>query len=207
MNYFEAINKGYLVPVVIHYYNEISDDLYYVSKNEIIETDNKSFIIAKLKREEQSCSDNYAIENKCNQALCETVKIYRFDLLKDGWHVRTLKTISDKLLNTLTPLDLFKKKGFYKLIENETEFKEYMSSDVSCNDWCRIKLVKKMKELGLGAGFINAFADLIGNDLERYKIMNELANECKDKDILMYMLTQKFNSEEKIGVGNVRTYK
>lgn len=202
MNFFEVINEGIGVPIIIHYHNGIAADIYYISKNEIVETDNKSYIVAKLKRKEHSCSDNESIENKCDQALCETVKIYRFDLLCAEWRMRTFKIISNKLLGISTPLDLFKEKGFYKLIENETEFNEYMSSDVSCNDWCRIKLVKKMKEMGLGVGFINAFADLIGNDLERYKIMIELANECKDKDILMYMLTQKFNSKENLGVGN-----
>ena len=83
----------------------------------------------------------------------------------------------------------------YKLIESKLEFKEYMESSLSCDDWCRLKLIKKMKEIGLGNGFINAFSNLIGNDLTKYHQMIDLADECDDKDILMYMFTYKFGEK------------
>jgi hypothetical protein len=70
-----------------------------------------------------------------------------------------------------------------------------MSSTLDCNTWCRKKVYNKIKELGLGDGFINQFADLIGNDLDKYHAMIDLANEVTDKDTLMYLYTYKFRDE------------
>ena len=53
-----------------------------------------------------------------------------------------------------------------------------------------------MKELGLCDGFINNFADLIGNDLNKYHAMIDLASEVKDRDTLMYLYTYKFRKDK-----------
>ena len=53
-----------------------------------------------------------------------------------------------------------------------------------------------MKELNLGNGFITDFADLIGNDRDKYHTMVDLASEVKDLDILMYLLVYKFGKKD-----------
>ena len=84
--------------------------------------------------------------------------------------------------------------AYYKLIETEAEFDDYMKSNLSCNDWCQIKLAKTMLSLNLGNGFINGFDDLIGANLSRYRLMIALAKECDNRDLLMYMLIKKLGN-------------
>lgn len=85
--------------------------------------------------------------------------------------------------------------GKYKLIESVNELNAYLLSKLSCDDWCRLKLISTMKSLNLGDGFITGFADLIGNDLEKYHLMIDLAKEVKDIDTLMYMFVYKFGKK------------
>ena len=77
---------------------------------------------------------------------------------------------------------------------NADEFDDYMKSNLSCNDWCQIKLAKTMLSLNLGNGFINGFDDLIGANLSRYRLMIALAKECDNRDLLMYMLIKKLGN-------------
>lgn len=97
--------------------------------------------------------------------------------------------------NTKTCMDVFKELGSYKLIETEAEFEDYLNSNVSSDDWCMHKLAKTMLSLNFGQGFINGFADLIGNDLQRYHEMIDLSKECKSRDILMYLLVKKYGGK------------
>lgn len=154
---------------------------------------------------------NYAaIEEKTNYKEFEFKNVKQFYLNSDRYWFcfnsnifidtdSDKKRISDTPIKTLTPLEYFKQyhDSKYKLIETEDELSEYLESKLSCDDWCRLKLVKKMKEIGLGDGFINGFADLIGNDLDKYYQMIDLANECNNKDILMYLFIYKFGKKEK----------
>lgn len=192
-----------------------------VSKNNLLSLDDKKvvykdfvnshYINWKNSKEIESKSKLYKIYNH------EYVRSASFEEVHHdaGWDYNNLWIIYDSvlvekhLIEELSIQEYFKRyyDSKYKLIETEDELNEYLESKLSCNDWCRLKLVKKMKEIGLGNGFINGFADLIGNDLEKYHQMIDLANECKDKDILMYLFTYKFGKEEdeskyKVNVGN-----
>lgn len=192
-----------------------------VSKNNLLSLDDKKvvykdfvnshYINWKNSKEIESKSKLYKIYNH------EYVRSASFEEVHydAGWDYNNLWIIYDSvlvekhLIEELSIQEYFKRyyDSKYKLIETEDELNEYLESKLSCNDWCRLKLVKKMKEIGLGNGFINGFADLIGNDLEKYHQMIDLANECKDKDILMYLFTYKFGKEEdeskyKVNVGN-----
>ena len=113
------------------------------------------------------------------------------------WEIEDRKIVATKEVSRKSPLEVFVKnyESKYKLIETEDEFSEYLSSTLDCDTWCRKKLYTKMKELGLGDGFINQFADLIGNDLDKYHAMIDLANETSDKDTLMYLYTYKFGKD------------
>lgn len=137
------------------------------------------------------------MENKENfiQYKETQIKTFKFFSSWTRWNLSNSETVGTEVLSERTPLDVFEKEfeSKYKLIETTDEFNEYMASALDCDTWCRKKLYDKMKELGLGDGFINQFADLIGNDLDKYHAMIDLANEVADKDTLMYLYTHKFS--------------
>lgn len=122
-----------------------------------------------------------------------SIVTYKYNSKKEWWEtVNTVKKETQVI--TKTPLDIFKEdyNGSFGLIETEEEFNQYLTSSLEWETWCRVKLFNKMKELGLGEGFITHFADLIDCDLKKYHAMIDLANEVKDKDVLMYLYTYKF---------------
>lgn len=125
------------------------------------------------------------------------VKTYTYSKEYKCWELTQTDVVGTEILSEKTPLEVFKEehKSKYKLIESEEEFNEYMSSALDCDTWCRKKLYNKMKEAGLGDGFINEFADLIDNNLDKYHAMIDLANEVSDKDTLMYLYTYKFRKD------------
>ena len=128
---------------------------------------------------------------KYKETQIQTLEYYPEERL---WKVTNVDNIGRDVVSEKTPLEVFLEsfKSKYKLIETEDELNDYLSSTLDCNTWCRMKLYNKMKELGLGDGFINSFADLVGNDLDKYHAMIDLANEVSDKDTLMYLYTYKF---------------
>ena len=125
------------------------------------------------------------------------IKTYEYSEKDKCWKCTKTEVVGTEVISETTPLDVFKKEfdSKYKLIETKTELNDYLSSTLDCDTWCRKKLYDKMKELGLGDGFINQFADLVGNDLDKYYAMIDLANEVSDKDTLMYLYTYKFSKE------------
>lgn len=127
------------------------------------------------------------------------IKAYEYSKEDKCWKHTQTDTVGTEIISEKTPLVIFKEEceSKYKLIETEEEFNNYLSSTLDCNTWCRKKLYDKMKELGLGDGFINQFADLVGNDLDKYHAMIDLANEVTDKDTLMYLYTYKFRNCKK----------
>lgn len=137
-----------------------------------------------------------AIDKKENLITFKTriLKTYKYNDVWEHWSCDAKEVFKPEIVSIKTPLELFNEiyKTKYKLIESEEEFGEYLSSVLDCDTWCRKKLYNKMKELGLGDGFINQFADLVGNDLDKYYAMIDLANEVSDKDTLMYLYTYKF---------------
>jgi hypothetical protein len=139
------------------------------------------------------------MENKENFIEYKETQIKTFKYHSDfeQWSLARSEIIGTEVISERTPLDVFEKefKSKYKLIETVDEFNNYLSSTLDCDTWCRKKLYDKMKELGLGDGFINQFADLVGNDLNKYHAMIDLANEVSDKDTLMYLYTYKFSKE------------
>lgn len=144
-----------------------------------------------------------SIENKENFInYKETqLKTYEYSERDECWKLTNIDVVGTEVESEKTPLEVFRDnyKAKYKLLETEEEFNEYMASTLDCDTWCRKKLYTKMKELGLGDGFINQFADLVGNDLNKYYAMIDLANEVADKDTLMYLYTYKFGkSKDKI---------
>lgn len=138
-----------------------------------------------------------SIENKDNLIEYKETQIKTYEYFKEDKCWRHTKTdiVGTEKVSERTPTEIFRKdcKSKYCLIENEDELNDYLSSTLDCNTWCRMKLYNKMKELGLGDGFINSFADLVGNDLNKYHAMIDLANEVTDKDTLMYLYTYKFS--------------
>lgn len=124
----------------------------------------------------------------------EQIHTYEYSKKDECWKFIKKDIVGTEVVSKETPMEIFVNQFNcrYKLIETIDEFNEYMTSTLDCNTWCRKKLYDKMKELGLGDGFINQFADLVGNDLDKYYAMIDLANEVSDKDTLMYLYTYKF---------------
>lgn len=143
-----------------------------------------------------SCSSTVAIEEKEKQKkLLMTDKVRYTKTDSFVWERKVLEHQEEETGNVKTCMDVFKELGSYKLIETEAEFEDYLNSNVNCNDWCALKLAKTMLSLNLGQGFINGFANLIGTDLQRYNEMIDLSKECESRDILMYLLVQKYGGK------------
>ena len=139
-----------------------------------------------------------SIENKKNLIKYKETQLKTYEYFKEDncWKLTSTNVVGTEIAYEKTPLEVFNDNGSkYKLIETEEEFNEYLSSDLDCDTWCRKKLYGKMKDLGLGDGFINQFADLVGNDLDKYHAMIDLAGEVTDKDTLMYLYTYKFGKK------------
>lgn len=142
-----------------------------------------------------------SIENKENLIKYKETQIKTYEYFREDecWKHTKTDIVGTEKVSERTPIEIFEKeyKSKYCLIESEDELNEYLSSTLDCNTWCRMKLYNKMKELGLGDGFINSFADLVGNDLNKYHAMIDLASEVSDKDTLMYLYTYKFGKVDK----------
>ena len=166
-----------------------------VKKDEIIETNHKdNFKIIRYCDDKFPNTYDECIECKVNQEKRKAKKIIEFKLHDDRWFIDSEDILEYEVISVKTPKEIFKEKGNYKLIETEAEFDDYMKSNLSCNDWCQIKLAKTMLSLNLGNGFINGFDDLIGANLSRYRLMIALAKECDNRDLLMYMLIKKLGN-------------
>lgn len=166
-----------------------------VKKDEIIETNHKdNFKIIRYCDDKFPNTYDECIECKVNQEKRRTKKIIEFKLHDDRWFIDSEDILEYEVISVKTPKEIFKEKGNYKLIETEAEFDDYMKSNLSCNEWCQIKLAKTMLSLNLGNGFINGFDDLIGANLSRYRLMIALAKECDNRDLLMYMLIKKLGN-------------
>ena len=166
-----------------------------VKKDEIIETNHKdNFKIIRYCDDKFTNTYDECVERKVNQEKRKAKKIIEFKLHDDRWFIDSEDILEYEVISVKTPKEIFKEKGNYKLIETEAEFDDYMKSNLSCNDWCQIKLAKTMLSLNLGNGFINGFDDLIGANLSRYRLMIALAKECDNRDLLMYMLIKKLGN-------------
>lgn len=166
-----------------------------VKKDEIIETNHKdNFKIIRYCYDKFPNAYDECVERKVNQEKRKAKKIIEFKLHDDRWFIDSEDILEYEVISVKTPKEIFKEKGNYKLIETEAEFDDYMKSNLSCNDWCQIKLAKTMLSLNLGNGFINGFDDLIGANLSRYRLMIALAKECDNRDLLMYMLIKKLGN-------------
>lgn len=174
-----------------------------IKESSIISHTNNSIVFKDYRNYFNFKSDFYfevvheSIENKKNLIEYKDTQIKTYEYFKkdECWKHTKTDVVGTEIVSERTPLEIFNKnfKSKYRLIETEDELNEYLSSSLDCDTWCRKKLYDKMKELGLGDGFINQFADLIGNDLNKYHAMIELANEVTDKDTLMYLYTYKFS--------------
>lgn len=171
-----------------------------IPKSSIISHDEET-IVFKKNISYSDIEEWYAIETKDDCITYEENLIVtcRYDTYTNDGFVREYwkvdyNTVEKSEVSRQTPIEVFTThfKSEYKLIETEDEFNDYLASTLDCNTWCRRKLYNKMKEVGLGDGFINEFADLIGNDLDKYHAMIDLAGEVSDKDTLMYLYTYKF---------------
>lgn len=166
-----------------------------VKKDEIIETNHKdNFKIIRYYDDKFPNTYDECVERKVNQEKRKAKKIIEFKLHDDRWFIDSEDILEYEVISVKTAKEIFKEKGNYKLIETETEFDDYMKSNLSCNEWCQIKLAKTMLSLNLGNGFINGFDDLIGANLSRYRLMIALAKECDNRDLLMYMLIKKLGN-------------
>lgn len=166
-----------------------------VKKDEIIETNHKdNFKIIRYCDDKFPNAYDECVERKVNQEKRKAKKIIEFKLHDDRWFIDSEDILEYEVISVKTAKEIFKEKGNYKLIETEAEFDDYMKSNLSCNDWCQIKLAKTMLSLNLGNGFINGFDDLIGANLSRYRLMIALAKECDNRDLLMYMLIKKLGN-------------
>lgn len=202
-------------------YNQSIIETLRIPKNNLLSLDNKEVVYKEFYNSHYiNWKNSKEIENKSKQYKIYSTEYVRAAIFNevhyssgcqcnDVWVIYENKFVEKHLIEELSIQEYFKRyyDSKYKLIETEDELNEYLESKLSCDDWCRLKLVKKMKEIELGDGFINGFADLIGNDLDKYHQMIDLANECSDKDILMYLFTFKFGKKEdeskyKVNVGN-----
>lgn len=166
-----------------------------VKKDEIIETNHKdNFKIIRYCDDKFPNAYDECVERKVNQEKRKAKKIIEFKLHDDRWFIDSEDILEYEVISVKTAKEIFKEKGNYKLIETEAEFDDYMKSNLSCNEWCQIKLAKTMLSLNLGNGFINGFDDLIGANLSRYRLMIALAKECDNRDLLMYMLIKKLGN-------------
>ena len=189
---------------VVSWYGTYKSDMT-ISKSFIISHTENNIVFKSYKYhlnfEPELCGDcSYqSIENKSNFIRYKDTLINTYEYFKEDKCWKNIKTevVGTEVVANKIPLEIFKEeyRSKYKLIETEDEFNEYLTSTLDCNTWCRKKLYDKMKELGLGDGFINQFADLVGNDLDKYHAMIDLANEVTDKDTLMYLYTYKFSKE------------
>lgn len=198
-------DKGNKIVINVHmiYAGWYSYDDITIPKSSIITHTNDTII---FKDYETSYNYNMAyksIENKEIFIEYKNTYIKTYTYTKkfhcDEWYWKQTgrKLENREIISKKTPLEIFKEyNSKYKLIETEEELNKYLSSTLDCDTWCRMKLYNKMKELGLGDGFINNFADLVGNDLDKYHAMIDLANEVTDKDTLMYLYTYKFRKDK-----------
>lgn len=123
-------------------------------------------------------------------------KTYVYDSKHKFWKFVNKEFVSKEIESEKTPREIFEENECkYKLIEGEEEFDEYLKSKLDADTWSRKKLYNKMRELGLGNGFIEEFSDLIGNDLKKYHTMINLASEVSDPDTLMYLYVYKFKKK------------
>lgn len=124
------------------------------------------------------------------------LKTYVYNSVHEFWKLVNKELVSKEIESEKTPKEIFEEnKCKYKLIEGEEEFDEYLESKLDADTWSRKKLYNKMRELGLGNGFIEEFSDLIGNDLKKYHTMINLASEVSDSDTLMYLYVYKFKKK------------
>ena len=163
----------------------------WINRSDIKEYTENGFVVERFEEKDPYYNLSIEFKDEAHKLLKKRKYEYSYDFEKEIW-VFKITDISCETLKTYSSLDSFKALGNYKLIETEEECEDYINSSLSCDDWCRIKLVRKMQELNLGVGFITAFADLIDTDLDKYKMMCQLSKECNDRDILMYMLVHKF---------------
>lgn len=195
---YKELDDGY-IEIYVNENNYIGSRRYPVKIHKsMIESCTKETIVFNRRETHWSMCMEDAIETKRDQVELENYveMTCEYDQVWEYWDVVSKRIIETKEVSKKTPVEIFaemRKNGWgWKLIETEDEFNEYLASTLDCNTWCRRKLYNKMKELGLGDGFINEFADLIGNDLNKYYAMIDLASEVSDKDTLMYLYTYKF---------------
>lgn len=146
---------------------------------------------------EISCAE-LAIDKKQNFITYKQTyfKTYVYDSKDKFWKRVSKEFVSKEIESEKTPKEIFEEnKCKYKLIEGEEEFDEYLKSKLDADTWSRKKLYNKMREFGLGNGFIEEFSDLIGNDLKKYHTMINLASEVSDPDTLMYLYVYKFKKK------------
>ena len=105
------------------------------------------------------------------------INVYEYFKEDEGWKLINSDEVGTEVISERTPKEIFTEEfnSQFCLIETKDEFNNYMKSNLDFDTWCRKKLYNKMKELGLGNVFINQFADLIGNDRDKYHQMIELA--------------------------------
>lgn len=122
-------------------------------------------------------------------------KTYKFNRKKEYWvYESEEQKVEDTFVLSLEEIfDEFNSE--FCLLESKEELLDYLNSKFDLPTWGRLKVVRKMKELGLGMGFITHFAELIGTDLDKYRAMVDLAEEIEDKDLLMYLYVNKFGKK------------
>lgn len=192
---------------VVNYWFKYKDDMV-IPKDDIV-SHTENIIVFKDYRDYYNFESSYmgynfyggnpcmSIENKESFIKYKETQLKTYEYFKEEkcWKLTSTNVVGAEIVYKKTPLEVFNynESKKYKLIETEEELYDYIKSTLDCDTWCRKKLYDKMKELGLGDGFINQFADLVGNDLNKYHAMIDLANEVTDKDTLMYLYTYKFS--------------
>lgn len=166
---------------------------------DVVETNNDDYFVIKKPYTYVDKWLSYAINNKESVLEVNGENFIKYTLnFINGKKIYKDERIKDNELerNELSPLECFRRMGSYMLIETEAEFEDYMRSNITAKDWSLIKLSKTMLELNLKHEFINGFADLIVDDLSKYKYMIELSKECENRDILMYLLVHKYGENK-----------
>lgn len=209
---YEELEDGSKVIVVdysdIHYYGTMpitfsKDSIIFHTEDTIIVKDYAHCVNFKTRSQWGNFevdSPKLAIDKKENFVTYKYtyLKTYVYDSVHESWRLINKELVSKEIESEKTPKEIFQEnKCKYKLIEGEEEFDEYLESKLDADTWSRKKLYNKMREFGLGNGFIEEFSDLIGNDLKKYHTMINLASEVSDPDTLMYLYVYKFKDKSK----------
>lgn len=191
-SYYKDNGDGTVTILYMNKWSSGSIEEMVLKKEDIICIDDNKFRY--LEHEEAKLY--YLINHKLRKQVLFNYEITQ-DIVNNNLYLEFIKRFSCEIEETeldITIQEVFEKQKPYCLIETLEELNNYLDSDLTYEEWQRKKIITKMLELNLGVGFINAFAHKCV-DFKDYNTLTRLANECENRDILMYLLVKYFDDE------------